>query len=40
VWGGPLFWCWVFFVANGFAMFLVHWLRFRGTKWKQLKVIA
>jgi len=39
-WGGPLFWCWAFFVVNGFAMFLVHWLRFKGAKWKQLKVIA
>lgn len=39
VWGGPLFWCWVFFVLNGFAMFLIHWSRFSRAKWKHLKMI-
>ena len=39
LWNGPLFWCWVCFVANGFVMFLMHWMRFNGAVWKELKVI-
>ena len=40
LWNGPLFWCWAFFVVNGFAMFLLYWRRFKAANWKQLKVIA
>ncbi|MCS5593340.1 MAG: hypothetical protein NZ730_02060 [Porticoccaceae bacterium] len=39
-WGGQLLWCWMFFVLNGLLMCLVHWLRFRGAKWKSLRVIS
>ena len=40
IWHGPLLWCWVFFVINGFLMFLLHWRRFKVARWKQLKIIA
>ena len=38
-WGGKLLWSWMFFVLNGLLMCVVHWLRFRGAKWKVLRVI-
>ena len=38
LWGGSLLWSWIFFLLSGFAMCLVHWLRFRTAKWKNLRV--
>jgi multidrug resistance protein, MATE family len=39
-WDGNLHWCWSFFVLNGLVMFVLHWLRFRSAKWKNLRIVA
>ena len=38
LWGGSLLWSWIFFLLSGFAMCLVHWLRFKTAKWKHLRI--
>ena len=40
VWlGGNVYWCWVFATAHIFAMSVCFWFRFRGGKWKTMRVI-
>ena len=40
VWlGGNVYWCWVFATAHIFGMSVCFWFRFRGGKWKTMRVI-
>ncbi|HEY1190321.1 MAG TPA: MATE family efflux transporter [Gemmata sp.] len=37
--GGNLYWCWVFATVHILAMSVCFWFRFRGGKWKSMRVI-
>lgn len=40
VWlGGNVYWCWVFATAHIIGMSVCFWFRFRGGKWKSMRVI-
>jgi MATE family multidrug resistance protein len=40
VWlGGNVYWCWVFATAHIIGMSICFWFRFRGGKWKTMRVI-
>jgi MATE family multidrug resistance protein len=40
VWlGGNVYWCWVFATAHIIGMSICFWFRFRGGKWKSMRVI-
>jgi len=40
VWlGGNVYWCWVFATAHIIGMSVCFWYRFRGGKWKSMRVI-
>jgi MATE family multidrug resistance protein len=40
VWlGGSVYWCWVFATAHIIGMSICFWFRFRGGKWKTMRVI-
>jgi multidrug resistance protein, MATE family len=37
--GGSVYWCWVFATLHIFGMAVCFWFRFRGGKWKTMRVI-
>jgi len=37
--GGSVYWCWAFATLHIFAMAVCFWFRFRGGKWKTMRVI-
>lgn len=37
--GGSLYWCWVFATLHIIGMSVCFWFRFRGGKWKSMRVI-
>jgi MATE family multidrug resistance protein len=37
--GGNVYWCWVFATAHIIGMSVCFWFRFRGGKWKSMRVI-